>query len=95
MLYVSIFRSDRVRDPELWAAVWQGKAPPTLKILHVFNLLTDTRVFVWEGESVADARYMDRLNLVGRLETSIALDQTAGWQAAFAGPRSSVSPIAG
>lgn len=85
VLFVSIFRSDRARDPELWATIWQGTAPETLRILHVYNLMTDTRVFIWEGESVADARYMDRLNLVGSLETSIALDQTAGWQAAFAG----------
>ena len=53
MLYVSIFRSDRARDPELWATVRQGKAPSTLKILHVYNLMTDTRVFVWQAESVA------------------------------------------
>ncbi|GAB4327897.1 MAG: hypothetical protein Kow0010_11600 [Dehalococcoidia bacterium] len=85
MLYVSIFRSDRARDPELWAIMWQGNAPSTLKILHVYNLMTDTRIFVWEGESIADVRYMDRLNLVGKLETSVALDQTVGWQAAFAG----------
>lgn len=85
MLYVSIFRSDRARDPELWATIWQGTAPPTLKILHVYNLMTDTRIFVWEGETVADARYIDRLSQVGQLQTSIALDQTPGWQAAFAG----------
>lgn len=53
VLYVSIFRSDRARDPELWATVRQGKAPSTLKILHVYNLMTDTRVFVWQAESVA------------------------------------------
>ena len=85
MLYVTILRSDRERDPELWAIMWQGKAPPTLKLHAVYNLLTDARVFVWEGETIADARYMDRLNLVGETTTSIALDQTTGWQHAFAG----------
>ncbi len=85
MLYVTILTSDRARDPELWATVWQGKAPATLKILHVYNLLTDKRVFVWEGESVADARYMDRLNEIGETQTFTALDQTTGWQHAFAG----------
>ena len=85
MLYVTILTSDRARDPELWATVWQGRAPATLKILHVYNLLTDTRVFIWEGESIADARYMDRLNEVGETQTFLALDQTVGWQHAFAG----------
>jgi len=85
VLYVTILRSDRSRDPELWATIWQGKAPDTLKIRAVYNLLTDTRVFVWEGETLADARYMDRLNQVGETTTSIAMDQTGGWQQAFAG----------
>jgi hypothetical protein len=85
LLYVTILRSDRARDPELWATIWQGKAPPTLKLRAVYNLLTDTRVFVWEGETIADARFIDRLNQVGETTTSPALDQTTGWQHAFAG----------
>jgi hypothetical protein len=85
VLYVTILRSDRARDPELWATIWQGKAPATLKLLAVYNLLTDTRVFVWEGETIADARFMDRLNQVGETTTSIALDQTTGWKHAFTG----------
>lgn len=85
MLFVTILHSDRARDPELWATIWQGKAPPTLKLHAVYNLLTDTRIFIWEGETPADARFIDRLNHVGQTTTSIALDQTTGWQHAFAG----------
>ena len=54
MLYVSIFTSDRERDPELWATIWQGTAPPTLKLLAAYNLGDDRRVFIWEGEGAAD-----------------------------------------
>lgn len=85
MLHVSILTSDRSRDPELWATVWQGQAPPTLKILAVYNLASHKRVFVWDGEGRADVQYIDRLNEVGELETFAAFDQTGGWQCAFAG----------
>lgn len=85
MLHVSILTSDRSRDPELWATVWQGKAPPTLKILAVYNLASHKRIFVWDGEGRADIQYIDRLNEVGVLETFTAFDQTGGWQCAFAG----------
>lgn len=85
MLYVSIFTSDRNRDPELWATVWQGKAPPSLKILHVYNLMSDKRVFIWEADTPGALQYFDRLNQVGTLETSPAFDQTEGWIPAFAG----------
>ncbi|MGE3075262.1 MAG: hypothetical protein AB7N24_16015 [Dehalococcoidia bacterium] len=77
MLHVSILTSDRSRDPELWATVWQGKAPPTLKILAVYNLASQKRLFVWEGEGRRDIQYIDRLNQVGVLETFVAFDQTA------------------
>ena len=85
MLHVSILTSDRAHDPELWATVWQGKAPPTLKIIAVYNLASNKRVFVWDGEGRADIQYIDRMNEVGVLETFTAFDQTGGWQHAFAG----------
>jgi hypothetical protein len=84
VLYVSIFTSDRERDPELWAVIWNAKAPPTLKLHGAYNLADDRRIFVWEGETVADLQYMDRFNHVGRLETTPAFDRTAGWRCAFA-----------
>ena len=85
MLYVSIFTSDRERDPELWATIWQGTAPSTLKLHHAYNLAGNKRVLVWEGESVEDLQFMDRFNYVGVLETYPAFDRTLGWQQAFAG----------
>ena len=51
----------------------------------MYNLGTDRRVFIWEGQAPADAMYMDRLNQVGTVETFAAFDQTGGWQYAFAG----------
>ena len=83
MLYVSIFTSDRERDPELWAVIWNAKAPPTLKLHGAYNLADSRRVFIWEGETVADLQYMDRFNHIGRLETSPAFDRTTGWRCAF------------
>ena len=83
MLYVSIFTSDRERDPELWAVIWNAKAPPTLKLHGAYNLADSRRVFIWEGETVADLQYMDRFNTVGRIETAPAFDRTGGWQCAF------------
>ena len=85
MLYVSMLTSDRERDPELWATIWQATAPPTLTLHAAYNLGGDKRLFVWEGESVADLQFMDNFNALGVLETQPVFDRTAGWQAAFAG----------
>ena len=84
MLFVSILTSDRSRDPELWATIWQGGAPPSIRIVGAYNLANDKRVFIWEGESAADLQFMDRFNQVGVLETYPAFDRTVGWQQAFA-----------
>jgi len=85
VLYVSILTSDRERDPELWTTIWHGTQPPTLKLHSAFNLAGNKRVFIWEGESVADLQYMDLFNYVGEMETFPAFDRTVGWQMAFAG----------
>ena len=84
MLFVSIFTSDRERDPELWAVIWNAKAPPTLTLHGAYNVADNRRVFIWEGETVADLRYMDRFNEIGRLETAPAFDRRARWRCAFA-----------
>jgi len=84
MLFVSILTSDRSRDPELWATIWQGEAPPSIKIIGAYNLADNKRVFIWEGESSADLQFMDRFNHIGVLETCPAFDRTTGWQLAFA-----------
>ena len=83
MLYISIFTSERERDPELWAVIWNGKAPPSLKLHGAYNLGDNRRIFIWEGETVADLQFMDRFNQIGRLETSPAFDRTDGWRCAF------------
>jgi len=83
MLYVSIFTSDRERDPELWAVIWNAKAPPTLTLRGAYNLGDNRRLFLWEGESAADLQYMDRFNQIGALVTTPAFDRTSGWQCAF------------
>ena len=84
MLYVSILTSDRARDPELLATIWQGESPPSINIIGAYNLGNDKRVFIWEGESTADLQFMDRFNEVGVLETYPAFDRTTGWSMAFA-----------
>ena len=84
MLFVSIFTSDRTRDPELWATIWQGNPPPSIKLIGAYNLGNNMRVFIWEGESVADTQYMDRFNEIGVLETYPAFDRSGGWRLAFA-----------
>ena len=84
MLFVSILASDRARDPELWATIWQGDPPPSINLIGAYNLGNDKRVFIWEGETVADTQFMDRFNEVGVLETYPAFDRTEGWRAAFA-----------
>ena len=85
MLFVSILTSDRARDAELWAVIWQGGCPPGLKLHQAYNLAGNKRLFIWEGQSAAELQFMDRFNYVGELETFPAFDRTAGWQAAFAG----------
>ena len=84
MLYVSILTSDRTKDPELWATIWQGSPPQSINLIGAYNLGNDKRVFVWEGEAIADIQFMDRFNEVGVLETYTAFDRTEGWRAAFA-----------
>jgi hypothetical protein len=85
VLFISILTSERVRDPELWAVIWQGGCPPGLKLHQAYNLAGNKRLFIWEGQSAAELQFMDRFNYVGILETYPAFDRTAGWQAAFAG----------
>lgn len=85
MLFVSILTSEREKDPELWAVIWQGQAPPTLQLHHAYNLAGNKRVFVWEGESAADLQFMDRFNEIGVLETHPTFYRTLGWQQAFSG----------
>lgn len=85
MLYVSRFVSDRARDPELWATIWQAEVPPTLKLIGAYNLGGDERIFIWEGETTADLQFMDSFNQIGRMETTPAFDRTTGWQMAFSG----------
>ena len=84
MLYVSILTSDRARDPELWATIWQGDPPPSINLVGAYNLGNDKRVYIWEGKSLADIQFMDRFNEVGVLETYPAFDRSEGWRAAFA-----------
>jgi hypothetical protein len=83
MLFVSILRSERSRDPELWATIWQGSAPPSIKLIAAYNLSNEKRIFVWEAESQADLQFMDRFNEVGVLETTPAFDRTIGWTLSF------------
>src|SRR5258708_7068608 len=83
MLFISILTSDRERDPELWAVIWNAKAPASLKLHGAYNLGDNRRIFIWEGETAADFQYMDRFNEVGRLETTPAFDRTNGWRCAF------------
>jgi len=84
MLFVSILTSERSRDPELWAALWHGASPPSIRVIGAYNLANDKRVFIWEGESVADLQFMDRFNHIGVLETHPAFDRTEGWRQCFA-----------
>ena len=73
MLYVSRFVSDRARDPELWATIWQAEVPATLKLIGAYNLGGDERVFIWEGETTADLQVMDSVNPIGRTKTRSGL----------------------
>ncbi len=84
MLLVSSVTSDRTRDPELWATIWQGNPPPSINLIGAYNLGNDKRVYIWEGETVADTQFMDRFNEIGLLETYPAFDRSGGWRLAFA-----------
>lgn len=84
MLFVSIFTSERARDPELWATFWNGPAPSGLEILGAYNLASDKRLFIWRASSEAGLQFMDRLNEIGRLETYPAFNRTEGWRRALA-----------
>jgi len=83
MLFVSILTSERARDPELWATIWNG-APGRVTLIGAYNLANNKRVFIWEGDSAADLQFMDRFNEAGVMETSPAFDRTDGWRFAFA-----------
>jgi hypothetical protein len=85
VLFISVLTSERSLDPELWAVVWQAKAPPTLKLLGAYNLSDNRRIFIWEGDTTADLQFMDVFNEIGVLQTTPAFDRTSGWQFAFAG----------
>lgn len=84
LLYVGQFKVDRTKDLEFWAVLWQGRqVPPDLRLIAAYNLLSDLRIIVFEAESIAAIRWLDRLNFVGHFECQPALDQTEGYQAAF------------
>jgi hypothetical protein len=79
MLFVGLFRNERIRDYEFWAALWQGPPPPKdFELIGAYNLMTDLRVLVFKAESTASIRFLDRLNFVGEFECHPALDQTEG-----------------
>jgi hypothetical protein len=80
MLFVGLFRNERIRDYEFWAVLWQGPPPPKdFELIAAYNLMTDLRVIVFRAESTASIRFLDRLNLVGSFECHPALDQTEGY----------------
>ena len=85
MHYVSILTSDRNLDPELWAVIWNAKAPDDLHLLCAYNLAGNKRVFIWEADSVSALQFIDNFNHIGTLETYPAFDRSDGWRAAFAG----------
>lgn len=83
MLFVGQLRMERARDREFWAVLWQGAGPPSdFKLIAAYNLMTDLRILVFEAESTASIRWLDKLNMVGHFECQPALDQTEGYQAA-------------
>ncbi|MGO9452440.1 MAG: hypothetical protein ACLQDV_15580 [Candidatus Binataceae bacterium] len=85
MLFVGLLRSERVRDYEFWAVLWQGAKPPKdFKLIAAYNLMTDLRVIVFEAESTESIRHLDRLNFIGHFECHPALDQTDGYRMVFA-----------
>jgi hypothetical protein len=85
MLFVGLLRSERLRDREFWAVLWQGEGPPPdFELIAAYNLLTDLRVLVFTAESIGSIRWLDRLNMVGSFECHPALDQTDGYQSVMA-----------
>lgn len=85
MIYVGLLRSERVRDYEFWAVLWQGPPPPNdFALIAAYNLMTDLRVIIFKAESTASIRFLDRFNFVGHFECHPALDQTNGYAHAFA-----------
>ncbi len=84
MLFVSILTSDRERDPELWATLWQGDAPDGLQFVAVYNLQNNTRIFVINADPPDAIGWLDRLNAVGTIVTTPAFDHTQGWSDALA-----------
>ena len=85
MLYISILISDRNLDPELWAVIWQAKAPSDLTLHGAYNLAGNKCLFIWETDSAAGLQFIDNFNQIGELDTYPAFDRTSGWQAAFIG----------
>jgi hypothetical protein len=85
MLFVGLLRSERARDREFWAVLWQGGGPPPdFELLGAYNLLTDLRVLLFRAETIQSIRWLDRLNMVGSFECHPALDQTDGYRAVVA-----------
>jgi len=85
MIYVGLLRSERIRDYEFWAVLWQGPPPPNdFELIGAYNLMTDLRVIIFKAESTASIRFLDRFNFVGNFECHPALDQTEGYVRAFA-----------
>ena len=80
MLYLAFLEMDRSKDLEFFAVFWQGsKPPPDFKLHAAYNLLTDLRVIVFEAESIASLRWLDKLNNVGKIKYFPAQDQTDGY----------------
>lgn len=85
MIFVGLFRNERVRDYEFWAVLWQGQGPPSdFELIAAYNFMTDLRVLVFKAESTESIRFLDRLNLVGKFECHPVLDQTEGYRCALA-----------
>ncbi|HZU72258.1 MAG TPA: hypothetical protein VE990_05750 [Acidimicrobiales bacterium] len=85
MVFVGLLYMERAHDGRFWSVLWQGAPPPTdFKLIAAYNLMTDLRVIVFEAESTATIRFLDRFNLVGRWSCHPCLDQTEGYRAAFA-----------
>jgi len=55
-----------------------------MKLIAVYNLMTDLRVIVFEAETAGAIRWWDKLNIVGAFECHPAIDQTSGYHAVIA-----------
>jgi hypothetical protein len=94
LLYVGVLESDRARDRQFWACLWQGRDKPRdIRIRHAFNLMTNTRVIVFEASTTEAQSYFDRFNLVGKWAAHPSLDQTIGYQAAIASNPDPLGPM--